>query len=152
MASILPMNTAGVALVGLAVGLFVIDVFAPTHGILTGGGIIAFFLGSLMLFDRSQPFLRLSLTMIVPATLLTTAFFLFVAGAGVRAQFWAVKVGPETMIGKRVRALGAIGAENGKVFIEGEYWNAVSDAPVAAGQEVEIVRVDGLTLKVKPTT
>ena len=152
MGSILPMNTAGLALIALAVGLFVIDVFAPTHGILTGGGIIAFFLGSLMLFDHSQPFLRLSLTLIVPATLLTAAFFLFVAGAGVRAQFGPVRTGTETMLGQRVRSLGAIDAQGGKVFLDGEYWNAVSAAPVAAGQEVEIVRVDGLTLKVKPTT
>src|SRR5881396_3429249 len=52
MASVLPVNTAGVALIVLAVGLFVTDIFAPTHGVLTAGGIISFFLGSLMLFDK----------------------------------------------------------------------------------------------------
>ena len=57
MASILPVNIAGLALIVLAVGLFVMDVFAPTHGVLTAGGIISFFLGSLMLFDRrDRPF------------------------------------------------------------------------------------------------
>ena len=61
MASVLPINLAGLAMVALAISLFLIDVFAPTHGVLTVGGVIVFFLGSLMLFDRAEPFLRLSL-------------------------------------------------------------------------------------------
>src|SRR5207244_5437337 len=55
MSAILPVNVAGLLLIGLAFCLFVIDVFAPTHGILTGGGIVSFFVGSLMLFDRNDP-------------------------------------------------------------------------------------------------
>jgi len=70
----------------VAVGLFLVDVFAPTHGVLTFGGVIAFFLGTLMLFDRGEPFLRLSLLWALPATAVTAAFFLFVVGAGLRAQ------------------------------------------------------------------
>ena len=54
------------------------------------------------------------------------------------------------MLGKTVAALGKIDMANGKVFIEGEYWNAVSDSPVLPGQMVRIIQVDGLTLKVKP--
>ena len=149
MAAVLPVNVAGLALIGLAIGLFVIDMFAPTHGVLTMGGIVAFFLGSLMLFDRA-PFFKLSLAFIIPTTLLTAAFFMFVAGAGVRAQRWPVRSGKETMIGQTVPALHRIDAVGGKVFIEGEYWNAVSDVPVEAGQPVEIVKVEGLTLRVKP--
>jgi membrane-bound serine protease (ClpP class) len=72
--------------------------------------------------------------------------------AGIRAQFLPVQAGSETMVGTTVSALGAIDAAGGKVFLEGEYWNAVSDVPVAAGQDVEIVSVEGLTLKVKPKT
>jgi len=55
LASVLPMNVTGLALIGVAIGLFIIDAFAPTHGVLTAGGVIAFFLGTLMLFDRSEP-------------------------------------------------------------------------------------------------
>jgi membrane-bound serine protease (ClpP class) len=80
----------------------------------------------------------------------TAAFFLLVVGAGLRAQFLPVRAGRETMLGKTVTALLRIDAQGGKVFIEGEYWNAVSDAPVEAGQPVEVVAVEGLTLKVKP--
>ncbi len=82
MASILPVNLAGLALIGVAILLFIIDVFAPTHGVLTFGGIVAFFLGALMLFNRGNPAFHLSLAYIIPATLLTEAFFLFVVGAG----------------------------------------------------------------------
>jgi membrane-bound serine protease (ClpP class) len=152
LASVLPMNIAGLALIGVAIALFIIDVFAPTHGILTAGGIVAFFLGAFMMFDRTEPFLRLSLAWIIPATVVTALFFIFVVGAGLRAQRSPVKAGTETMIGRRTNAVARIDATGGKLFVEGEYWNAVSDTPVEAGQPVEVVGVDGLTLKVKPKT
>ena len=53
MSATLPLNIAGLALILLALALFVMDIFAPTHGVLTGGGIIAFFLGALMLFNHA---------------------------------------------------------------------------------------------------
>jgi membrane-bound serine protease (ClpP class) len=93
MSAVLPVNIAGLALIGLAIGLFVIDIFAPTHGILTVGGTVAFFLGSMMLFDRSEPLYRLSLAFIIPGTLLTAAFFTFIVGAGLRAQSLPVTLG-----------------------------------------------------------
>lgn len=150
MATVLPVNIAGLALIGLAVLLFVIDIYAPTHGVLTFGGIAAFFLGALMLFNRAGPAYHLSLAYIIPATLLTAAFFLFVVGAGLRAQFLPVRAGKETMLGKTVAALGRIDATGGKVWVEGEYWNAVSDTPIEAGGTAEIVAIDGLTLTLKP--
>ncbi len=150
MAAILPINIAGLALIGLSVVLFIADILAPTHGILTFGGIASFFLGALMLFNTADSGFRLSLTYIIPATLLTAAFFIFVVGAGLRAQFLPVRVGKETMVGKSTSAIQRIDANTGKVFIEGEYWNAVSDVPVESGQQVEIVGISGLTLKVKP--
>jgi len=150
MSAILPINIAGLALIGLAIALFIADVFAPTHGVLTAGGIASFFLGALMLFNKAEPGFRLSLTFIVPGVVLTTAFFVFVVGAGLRAQLLPVQVGRETLLGQVVPAVTPIDAQGGKVFIEGEYWNAVSETPVAAGQPVEILAVRGLTLTVKP--
>lgn len=150
MSAILPINVAGLALIALAVVLFIADVFTPSHGILTFGGIISFFLGALMLFNRGDPGLRLSLAYIIPATLLTASFFVFVVAAGLRAQLLPVKVGRETLLGLTTPALARIDARNGKVFVEGEYWNAVSDVTIEQGQLVEVVAVDGLTLKVKP--
>jgi membrane-bound serine protease (ClpP class) len=150
MAAILPVNLAGVALMVLAIGLFIADIYAPTHGVLTVGGIVSFFLGALMLFDRANPAFRLSLTVIIPATVLTAAFFIAIVGAGLRAQLLPVRAGRETMLGRVTPALVRIDASGGKVFLEGEYWNAVSATAVEAGQPVEVVGFDGLTLKVKP--
>jgi membrane-bound serine protease (ClpP class) len=150
MAAVLPVNVAGLALIGLAVTLFLIDVFAPTHGVLTFGGAVSFFLGALMLFNHAGPAFRLSLYYIVPATVLTTLFFVVVVGAGLRAQLLPVRAGKETMLGKITPALTRIDNRSGKVFVEGEYWNAVSDTPIEQGQPAEIVAVQGLTLKMKP--
>ena len=149
LSAILPVNVAGLALVLLALVLFIVDIYAPTHGVLTAGGIVAFFLGTLMLFDRSGPF-RLPLTMVITGTVVTALFFLFVVGAGLRAQRLPVRAGRETMFGKVVPALEPIDAHGGKVWVEGEYWNAVSDVRIERDQPAEIVAVDGLTLKVKP--
>ena len=150
MGAVLPINIAGVALIVVAIGLFITDVFATTHGVLTAGGIIAFLLGSFMLFDTGEPAFRLSWKFILPGTLLTAGFFIFLIAAGLRAQFLPVKAGPETMIGKTVTALTRIDAQAGRVFVDGEYWNALSDVTIEAGQPVEIVAIRGLTLKVKP--
>jgi membrane-bound serine protease (ClpP class) len=150
MMAILPVNLAGLALIGLSALLFVADVYAPTHGVLTGGGILSFFLGALMLFNRADPTFRLSLAYIIPATIVTALFFIFVVGAGLRAQLLPTRSGKETMIGKTAPALARIDAAGGKVFIEGEYWNAVSDSAIEPGQFAEILAVEGLTLKVKP--
>jgi len=150
MATILPVNAAGLALIGLALVLFIADIYAPTHGVLTIGGIVAFFLGALMLFNRANPAFRLSLAYIIPATLVTAAFFVLVVGKGLRAQLLPARVGRETLLGKTTPAVTRIDTASGKVFVEGEYWNAVSEAPIEAGHPVEIVGITGLTLKVKP--
>ena len=152
MTAILPVNAAGLALLGLAAVLFIVDIFAPTHGVLTFGGIVAFFLGALMLFNRGAPGFELSLAYVISATVVTALFFVFVVGAGLRAQLLPVRAGRETMLGKTVAAVARIDQTSGKVFVEGEYWNATSDQPVGPGQPVEIVGMEGLTLKVKPKT
>jgi membrane-bound serine protease (ClpP class) len=150
MAAVLPVNVTGLVLIALAIMLFIFDVYATTHGVLTIGGVIAFLIGSLMLFNRADPLFRLSLNYIIPATLITAAFFVFVIGKGLRAQLLPVKVGKETLIGKTVTALTPIDSRSGRIFVEGEYWNAISDTPLEKDQAVEIASVQGLTLKVKP--
>ena len=152
MSTILPINVAGLALILLAIGLFIVDVYSPTHGVLTTGGVIAFFLGALMLFDRAEPTFRLSIAYIIPATIVTALFFMFMVGAGLRAQRLPVKVGPEVLMGKMVPVVSRTDANWVKVFVEGEYWDAVSETPIGAVQSVEIIGIDGLTLKVRPTT
>lgn len=152
MSSTLPINLTGVVLILLAVGLFIADIFAPTHGVLTAGGIISFLFGSIMLFNTAEPVFHLSMALIVPATIVITVFFIFVFGAGIRAQFLPNRTGSKTMVGKTAQSMTPITAQSGKVFVEGEYWNAISDVAVDKGNSVEITGVQGLTLKVKPKT
>src|SRR6266513_1642312 len=150
LAAVLPVNVTGLVLIALALMLFIFDVYATTHGVLTVGGIIAFLIGSLMLFNRADPLFRLSLNYIIPATLVTAAFFVFVVGKGLRAQRLPVKVGKETLIGKTVTALTPISWSSGRVFVEGEYWNAVSDTPIEKDERGVIAAVEGLTVKLQP--
>jgi membrane-bound serine protease (ClpP class) len=149
MSAVLPVNVAGVVLILVAMGLFITDIYAPTHGVLTIGGLVAFLIGSLMLFDK-DPAYSLSPALIVPSTVLTGVFFLFVIGAGLRAQRLPVKAGPETLIGQTTPALTAIGQQDGQVFVDGALWRAASQTPVGRGQLVEIIGRNGLTLNVKP--
>jgi membrane-bound serine protease (ClpP class) len=149
MAAVLSINAAGLALILLAIVLFIVDIFAPTHGILTFGGIVSFFLGALMLFDRAEPGFRLSLAWIIPATLVTAAFFILIVGAGLRAQFLPVRAGKETMLGKPVSVLERVSEKSGRVFVEGEYWNALSETAIEPGEPAEIVSIEGLTLRIR---
>lgn len=151
MAAILPINLAGLALIILALALFITDVYAATHGVLTVGGIVAFFLGALMLFERGNPVYQLSLAVIIPATIVTALFFLAVVGAGLKAQLLPVRAGRDLMLGQVVPAAARIDAAGGRVFIEGEIWQAVSGTVVEKDQPVEVIGFEGLTLKVKPT-
>ncbi|HZM04726.1 MAG TPA: NfeD family protein, partial [Candidatus Saccharimonadales bacterium] len=150
MSATLPMSAAGVALILLALALFIIDVYAPTHGVLTGGGILAFFLGVLMLFNHAPDGYHLPMSWIVSGTLVTAAFFVLFVSKGIRAQFWPKRSGVEMMLGQTVHAMSRIDSHGGRVFIEGENWHAVSDLPIEAGQPVEVAAIHGLTLTVKP--
>jgi len=152
MSAILPVNIAGFAFIVLAIVLFIVDVFAPTHGVLTAGGIISFALGALMLFNTDVPGFKLSLSYLIPGVLITAAFFVFVVGKGLRAQFQPRRAGFESMLGLVTKAEEPIDEKSGRGFVEGEWWNAVSDTPIEAGQAVEVVAVERLTLKVKPKT
>src|SRR5881409_351321 len=149
LAAILPVNVTGLVLIALALMLFIFDVYAPTHGVLTVGGIISFLIGSLMLFNRADPLFRLSLSYIIPATLVTAAFFVFIIGKGLGAQRLPVRAGAETLLGKTVTALTPIDSRGGWIFVEGEHWNAISDTPIEKGDAAEIAAVQGLTVKLK---
>lgn len=147
----MPINIAGFVLIALAIVLFVSEAFTPTFGLLTIGGAITFFLGSLMLFEDLSPMYQVSLWYLLPATILTTLFFAVIVSSGLRAQFTRVaKSGKESMIGKKVKAIRRVDSTGGKVFVLGEIWNARSDETVEEDEICEIVDIKGLTIKVKP--
>jgi membrane-bound serine protease (ClpP class) len=147
--AVLEVNVAGLLLIGFSVILFIADIKVPSHGVLTAGGLISFFLGSLLLTENQLPFLRISLALIVTMTALTTAFFAFAVGAGIRAQAQKVHTGREGLVG----ALGVARtdlAPSGTVFVLGELWSAESEGEaISAGQRVRVVRLDGLRLVVR---
>ncbi|MDR7419806.1 MAG: nodulation protein NfeD [Armatimonadota bacterium] len=148
--AILQVNVAGLLLIAFAVLLFIADVKVPGHGVLTVGGIIAFIFGAILLTERTAPVLQISLHLILAVAVLMGAFFLFAVSAGVRAQKAPVRSGGERLVGALGVARSAIDPE-GMVYVQGEMWSAVTDAgPIAAGQPVRVVSLEGLRVRVRP--
>jgi len=144
----LPINYAGLLLILLALGMFVAEVKVHSAGLLTIGGVVSMFLGSLMLIESPGPFLRISYKVIIPAVLATAAFFVFAVGAALRAQMRRPSTGREGLVGERGTATSDIDPA-GQVFIHGEIWNVTSAERISKGEEVEVVGVDGLRLEVR---
>ncbi len=145
----MPINIAGFALIGLAIVLFIAEAFTPTFGILIAGGSVSFFLGALMLFQDLPAPMELSWAWLIPATVLTTLFFIWIAGAGIKIQFTDSRTGKESMVGKTAEVTDRVDANGGRVFVNGEYWNAISEEVIEEGEKSEIVEIKGLTIKVK---
>lgn len=147
--SVLPISWAGIALLVLAIILFIADAFAPSHGVLTLGGAISMLLGLLMLFESPDPALRVSWVVALTLTGLTSLFFAFIVAAGVRAQRARRVTGMEAMAGAVAVARTDI-APRGKIFYDGAYWNAVTAGEsIKAGERVVIERMEGLTAVVR---
>ncbi len=147
--STLPVNTAGIALIALAVVFFIAEVKVASHGVLAAGGILSMLLGSLILFRGEAS--RLSWGVIVGATLATTVFFLGIVGVGLRARRRPVATGIEGLRGVRGQALERI-ALTGRIRVKGEIWNARSDHEIEAGDAVEVTGGERLTLHVRPAS
>ena len=146
-------NWAGLALMALALLLFVIDVFVPTHGILTISGIVAFLFGGLLLSNtRNDDVLAVSQVVIFTVTALMGLFFLFVVGSVWRTRGRPPATGESTLVGA-IAVVRTPLEPNGMVFLQGELWQATaSSGPVARGQLVRVLNVDGLHLTVTPVT
>ena len=146
----MPINVAGFALIGLAIVLFLAEAVTPTFGLLLTGGAVAFFLGALMLFQDLPEGMQISWRWLVPATIVTVLFFAWIVTEGIRIQFEGPRTGIESMVGRRAEVVDAVGPSGGRVFVDGEYWNAVSDREIEEGQQCEIEEISGLRMKVRP--
>lgn len=147
--SVLPISWAGIALLVLAIILFIADAFAPSHGVLTLGGAISMLLGLLMLFESPDPALRVSWVVALTLTGLTSLFFVAIVAAGIRAQQARRVTGMEALSGAVAVARTDI-SPRGKIFYDGAYWNAVTAGePIKAGERVIIERMEGLTAVVR---
>jgi membrane-bound serine protease (ClpP class) len=144
----LPVNYAGVLLILLGLILFIAEIKVISHGMLTIGGVIAMVLGSLLLFESPEPYLRVSWSVIAVTVVAVTGFFVFAVTKALAAHRRRPATGREGLIGQEGRADSGIVPE-GKVFVNGEYWDAWSEEPIAAGDKVVVEAVEGMRLKVK---
>lgn len=144
----LPVNFAGVLLILFGVVLFIAEIKIVSHGLLTVAGIVSLALGSLFLFESPIPALRVSFRVLIPTVFIASLFFVAVIGLAVRAQMRKPRTGMEGMLGEEGVALTAVRAE-GRVFVRGEYWNAMSESPIGEGEPVRVKGVRGLVLEVE---
>jgi len=144
----LPINYAGLVLILLAIIMFIAEIKITSYGLLTVGGAISMFLGSIMLVDSPIPFLQISWIVIVSAVLVTVMFFLFVVGMGIKAQRRKPILGKEATVGSIGIARTDIDPR-GQVFIEGELWTAFSSQPIKKGEKIRAVRLEHMQLEVE---
>jgi membrane-bound serine protease (ClpP class) len=144
----LPISFAGLALILFALILFIAEIKVVSHGLLTVGGVISLFLGSLMLIESPAEYMKISLSVIIPAVLVSGGFFAFAITMAVKARLTKPTTGKEGILGEMGIATTAIAPE-GKISIHGEFWNAISDQTIEKGERVQVIGMTNLKLKVK---
>lgn len=147
--NLLPTSIAAVVLIVTAFILFALEAKFSTHGVLAIGGIAVLTLGALMLVDAPIPQMRVHLITAMAVSIPLGVITVFLMGIAAKARAGKVVTGPQGLIGEVGLAQTAL-APQGKVFVHGELWDAVSSAQVAAGQTVIVRQVDGLRLRVDP--
>jgi membrane-bound serine protease (ClpP class) len=149
--SVLPINWLGAGLLILAMTMFVLEAKFATHGILTAGGAACMVLGAVLLVDSPLPELRIHLSTAISVALPFAVITAFLLSLAVRARAGKVVTGAEGMVGEIGVAVEDINPE-GRIFVHGEYWNAVSSTPIASGNRARVRQVDHLKLAVEPVS
>lgn len=144
---VLPINYAGLALIIVGLALMVGETLLPSFGVLGVGGIVAFVLGSVMLMDVE--YFAISLPLIAGVALVSAGLMLWTLMRFAKLRHRRALTGAEQLIGANAIALEDF-ATSGHVRLHGERWNAVSDVPVKQGDELTVVRLEGLTVYVSP--
>ena len=139
--SVLPVSWAGVALIFVALMLFILEVKVTSYGLLTVGGVISFVLGSLMLFNGPIPDMRVSMGVVLPTAVVVAAVTGFLLSRVLRVHRERPMTGREGLVGEEGRAINEL-APDGKVAVHGEYWDGRSmSGTIAAGNKVRVVAV-----------
>lgn len=147
----LPVNYAGIALIIFAIVLFLLEIKIVSHGLLTIGGVISLFLGSIMLIqpESTLEFAKISWEVIISVVVFSVLFFLFAIGLGIRAQRLKPTTGSEGIIGETGIAFSDLKPE-GKIFVHGEIWNAESiEGEILKDTKIIVEGMRDLTLLVK---
>jgi membrane-bound serine protease (ClpP class) len=146
--NLLPVNWTGALLILVAITLFVLEATVTSHGILALGGAIAMIAGALMLVEGPIPQLRIHLSTTLAVTIPVALITVFLVRLVVLSHRRKSVTGEEGMIGEVGVAVSGI-HNDGKILVHGEYWNASSAAPIAAGSSVRVVDVHGLKVQVE---
>ena len=147
--SVLPINWLGAALLILAFVLFALEAKFAAHGVLGVGGAVAMVLGAVMLINSPLPEMRIHWLTAISLALPFSAITMFLLSLAVRARRGKVETGSEGMVGATGAAVTPLEPE-GKVFVHGEYWDAISAQPIAAGAPVRVTGIHQLKLTVEP--
>jgi membrane-bound serine protease (ClpP class) len=151
---LIPVNWFGVVFLILAFVLFILDIKAPTHGVLTAAGAASFIIGALILFNSPDvpAFQRVSVPLVFAAGISTAALFFVALTVALRWQNIPVLTGKQTLIGKTGKVKSALNPR-GTVQVGGEVWSAEVEPgspSLPADTEIVVVSINGLRLIVRP--
>jgi membrane-bound serine protease (ClpP class) len=147
--NLLPTRFAALTLIVIAFVLFALEAKYTSYGVLGAGGVVCMTLGAVLLVDGPIPEMRVQWLTALAISLPFGVIAVFLMTIALRAMRLKVVTGEQGLVGEIGVAKTALAPE-GKIFVHGEIWNAVSTAPVAVGDEVRVESVDGLTLAVRP--
>ena len=146
---VLPINYAGLGLMLLGIAFMVGEAFMPSFGAMGIGGLIAFVIGSVMLLDTGAPGFGISWPLIGAFALINAGFFIFVIGMAIKARQRPVVSGHEQMVGSVGEVLENF-ENHGRIRVHSEIWEANTKVPLARGQMVRVIGLEGLKLTVVP--
>jgi len=146
---VLPVNHAGLALIGLGIAMMAGEMVLPSFGALGIGGVVAFVVGSIMLMDTDLPGFGIAWQVIAGVALGASSLLLLLMAVLARSRTRPVVTGQEEMIGSHARVLDW-GDAAGRVRVHGEIWAARGPAGLTPGSTVRVSRIDGLTVEVEP--
>lgn len=144
----LPLNFIGLLLIILAFIFFILEIYLTSYGLLTLAGVSSLFFGATMLFRGGEGGMSISWTVLIPTVVMVSLFFAGIGYLVFRVHFRRSMTGAAGMVGERGVAYTPLQPE-GRVFVHGEYWHAVSEEPVAPGETVEVLAVKNLKLRVR---
>jgi membrane-bound serine protease (ClpP class) len=144
----LPVSATGLLLLLLAVILFVLELFVSSNGILGLSGLVALLLGSLMLFNTPRTGISIAAEVLWTTFICVSSFLGAVVYLATKASLSKPLSGMEGLIGEKGAVTEAVGPKDGRVFLHGELWTAVSEADIPVGVEIRVVGFKGMKLRV----
>jgi membrane-bound serine protease (ClpP class) len=150
---LLPVNYAGLALILLGIAFMAAEALLPSFGILGMGGVAALALGALILIDTDVPGLGIPLSLIISLALVSGVLVFATISLALRARKRRLASGDPTLIGclAKIEAVDADDPRHGRLSLQGEHWQALSQTPLQAGTQVRVLERQGLQLRVAVT-